>query len=953
MPLQKIYHQMCDRLLLLLPVLFLMFSHGSQLHAAPIGERTMQRLTPSDGLAGETVYQVMTDRKGYKWIATTGGVNIYNGRYFMTMRILNDKGRMLEVVSLCELDNSHVYAATKEGLYELTPENHRFEHIVPDIKRPLTLLGQGDTLYIGSEQGLDILTDGQTKHINLGANHESLDNIVRHLVNDDKGNIWFLSRHDLYRYQPKTSHLDCYDLVAPMGGRQTLTRFAMSDSLCYIGTRSNGLYVYDLRQQTMRHIDGIGKIVTSVQRSADGLIAVATDGDGAWLLDAQTQQAVSHFTMTATGELQLPTNALYSFYHDTEGNNWIGTVRYGLVHSQHRGHLFQPYAIDGLTVTGMNVRSFLIHDHQTLLGLQDGLLLIDSQRHERRHYTAEQLGGHIVNNICYWKGHYYIGTFDGGIRLLDPRTLTVSPLSGHLSPLNKTTVGDIKVHPKDSSLWVGCSEGLFVIPAADAAGSVRQFTEQNSAITGGIIISITFDNDGNAWLCGQKGISLYSRTSHDIVKDAFPKDFFNGEPYMRGFLGHDGIIYMRTGPQLYYSTKGMKEYGEVPLPLSLTDKWCRAMVDDGRGHLWLATERGLLGMNYEGHGLVLLGEGEGLMGDQISELRIDREGRVWVATSEGLFSATVKDFRYFTTHTDYKVTLYNIRKGSDLINDGEMQLLAERNEIRLSWNFRSQPLQAEPLLLDYARQTGRLYEYCLDGGDWQSVDDGQPIDVRGLLMGTHQLTIRLAGISGTETTYKLVVMPSFWFFFELAVFLIAVVSLWLWWTLRKNTKVLVAERNEIEDALIESEELRVKSEEFAAALQESGSIDSLQKYQKVKVDEAECADIVKRMKEYLERERVFTNADLKMKDLADVLHLSAPKLSQVFNIYLKENYYEFINRYRLDEFKRLIDAGEYKRYTITALSEQCGFKKSNFFSTFRKVEGVTPAEYLKKHGVSV
>ncbi|MBQ6309262.1 MAG: AraC family transcriptional regulator, partial [Prevotella sp.] len=95
------------------------------------------------------------------------------------------------------------------------------------------------------------------------------------------------------------------------------------------------------------------------------------------------------------------------------------------------------------------------------------------------------------------------------------------------------------------------------------------------------------------------------------------------------------------------------------------------------------------------------------------------------------------------------------------------------------------------------------------------------------------------------------------------------------------------------------------------------------------------------------------NADLKMKDLADVLHLSAPKLSQVFNLYLKENYYEFINRYRLEEFKRLIEAGEYKQYTITALSEKCGFKKSNFFSTFRKVEGMTPAEYLKKHGVKV
>ena len=180
--------------------------------------------------------------------------------------------------------------------------------------------------------------------------------------------------------------------------------------------------------------------------------------------------------------------------------------------------------------------------------------------------------------------------------------------------------------------------------------------------------------------------------------------------------------------------------------------------------------------------------------------------------------------------------------------------------------------------------------------------------------------------------------------------LLALLALWLWWRWRKQTQVLLSERDEIEDALVEMDhelnelnELKMKQEELG----------DTSKYQKVKIDEEECADIVKRMKEYLDREQVYKNADLKMKDLADVLHLSAPKLSQVFNLYLGQNYYDFINDYRLTEFKRLIDEGEYKRYTITALSEQCGFKKSNFFSTFRKIEGMTPAEYLKKRGIRV
>lgn len=107
------------------------------------------------------------------------------------------------------------------------------------------------------------------------------------------------------------------------------------------------------------------------------------------------------------------------------------------------------------------------------------------------------------------------------------------------------------------------------------------------------------------------------------------------------------------------------------------------------------------------------------------------------------------------------------------------------------------------------------------------------------------------------------------------------------------------------------------------------------------------------MKAYIEEERVFTNPELKMSDIADKLNMSSSRLSQVFSLYMGDNYYEFINRYRLDEFKRLIEAGEYHRYTLTALSEQCGFKKSSFFSTFRRVEGMTPTEYLKKLNIKL
>lgn len=156
------------------------------------------------------------------------------------------------------------------------------------------------------------------------------------------------------------------------------------------------------------------------------------------------------------------------------------------------------------------------------------------------------------------------------------------------------------------------------------------------------------------------------------------------------------------------------------------------------------------------------------------------------------------------------------------------------------------------------------------------------------------------------------------------------------------------ERDQIEDALIEMEHKEALLTEQQETAEETGG-----KYQQVKLTNEECADIVTRMRHYLEMERAYTNPDLKRADISRALNVPVAKLSYVFTMYLKENYYEFVNHYRLEAFKQLIAEGAYKQFTLTALSEQCGFKKTSFFTTFRKVEGMTPTEYLKRKNIKI
>ena len=197
-------------------------------------------------------------------------------------------------------------------------------------------------------------------------------------------------------------------------------------------------------------------------------------------------------------------------------------------------------------------------------------------------------------------------------------------------------------------------------------------------------------------------------------------------------------------------------------------------------------------------------------------------------------------------------------------------------------------------------------------------------------------------------------LPSVACVLEILFLIAAFVLLYLWNRYRKNTNALISERNEIEGALIELEQTAQQQEAQQEVEQQEAQQEVLpEKYQRMRLDDAECADIVNRMRKIVEKDKLYLHPDLKRTEIAEAIGVTPAKLSQVFSLYLKENYYDFVNRYRLEEFKRLVKDDAYKRYTILALSEKCGFKKTSFFSTFRKVEGMTPTEYLKTQNIKM
>lgn len=83
---------------------------------------------------------------------------------------------------------------------------------------------------------------------------------------------------------------------------------------------------------------------------------------------------------------------------------------------------------------------------------------------------------------------------------------------------------------------------------------------------------------------------------------------------------------------------------------------------------------------------------------------------------------------------------------------------------------------------------------------------------------------------------------------------------------------------------------------------------------------------------------------LSLNDVASVFSISPSYLSQLFSRYNDTGFNEYINICKVNESKRLLTDGNLKIYEV---ADMLGFESAFYFSkVFKKIEGVSPTEYL-------
>ncbi len=96
------------------------------------------------------------------------------------------------------------------------------------------------------------------------------------------------------------------------------------------------------------------------------------------------------------------------------------------------------------------------------------------------------------------------------------------------------------------------------------------------------------------------------------------------------------------------------------------------------------------------------------------------------------------------------------------------------------------------------------------------------------------------------------------------------------------------------------------------------------------------------------QQELFTNPKLNLRSLAIKLGVKEKELSRLINECGNVNFYRFINEYRIEKFKQLVQSPEAPKFTLLGLATEAGFySKSTFYAAFKKLEGMTPKQYEK------
>ncbi|MGN0236218.1 MAG: two-component regulator propeller domain-containing protein [Paludibacteraceae bacterium] len=869
------------------------------LHARP---HNIRNLSTRDGLNDLLINVIHRDTTGMVWLGTGSTVECFDGVRVNTYPIPGNAGTQKRITAIVGKSADELYISNGDGIFRL--QDGKFQPVYHDIiNSPVFDLALSNTgvLYAGTSRGLYAMEpDGHTTRYLMNQSDIASANQLRALCFDEKGTLWITSKAGLHSLSTDRQISHYLHNQLPIGG---FISIAVRKGVVYLGTFHDGIYTYNIRSGAFLPFHPNINPIMALQAAGQDSLYVGTDGGGVYILNTQTRKPVQEWTQNSPQE-HLTSNSVYSMLYDEKDRMlFVGFYQHGMDYTLYQSDAFGTHNTPLFNSEGLAVRSLAIHDQQRVIGTRQGLYFVDKATQRFRYYSEKELNSQMVFSLLWHDGVYIVGTYGGGLYVLDPATLSLTRAAEGIGGQIFSLCEDEEGH-----IWAGTEQGAYCFERRQhSLRPIHAFTSRNSQLPGGSVYHISFDHMGRGWICTLSGVALYDAKEEIVRTDAFPPSFPASSVIRQVYNTEDDyLIFVPDKGELFVTRLDLSPVREI-LPLQETV----FAIEDNQQHLWIGTTNGLYNLTHD-NTLRRYTYADGLPGNifTLCQPQTDHEGTIWLGNSQGL--VWVKPDSVYLPHPPaYKPQISRI----------------EQDDNSLTFHL-SDMLFTLP---DCA-----AFEYRLDGVDdeWQYLQGSSVLHYTSLRPGNYTLHIRRPGyIAGENTaTAHIPLSPMQWLTGVIILLCICLVA-----AIVRMVYLRVVQR-------------RKQRQEAVELPQESTpTTENTGKYRTLNMSPREQRELAQRVKQVMEEERLYRDPELKLSILAGRLGVPQHHLSYLFSQYMKTSFSDYLNQLRVEEFRRIVVREDASRYTLDALAQQCGFQsRASFFRNFKKFVGQTPTEYMSR-----
>ncbi|TCC88734.1 hybrid sensor histidine kinase/response regulator [Pedobacter frigiditerrae] len=803
--------QKAKNLVILLIVLLFLSTNDSFASALPI-KLKFHNISKDQGLSSSKVYCTFQDSKGYIWIGTAQGLNLYDGYKVTTFYYnANDKRSLSsnDVNSIAEDKDHNVWIGTGLGLNKYDRKKNTFIRIVNDgtnrfgIGNNITtsiLCDSKGTLFVGTMTGgLRILERGKSifRKVNFleKGKVSTKFNSISCLYQDLKGKIWIGTKGDgllslqngSYRsYVTQKSNIICSNNIS------TITQDKKEN--LWIGTSDSGLSYFNVNTLVARKFHSIqnrsglaSNVIKSILADSRGNLWVGTENGGIHFYDYNTNQILP-YRGNPSDPSSFSQSSACGLLEDTQHNVYVGSHSGGLYvynPNRYQFNLMADHPTNG-QLSHRDVKAFCEVGNGALWIGTDGGGINVWQRNKNSFYTyrfnpqnPRSISSDAVLTIYKdSQGIVWVGTWGGGLNRYNPQTNDFTRFMNN--PKDKTSISSNNISQifEDSrgTLWIGTFEsGLNILDRTNL--SFRQFRAINDKkidLSKKGFLSIFEDKDQGLWF-GSNESTLYN---YNVSQGKLRNYFYPTAQRNRSFFGNVEVMFTDSKGRMWIGKNGLMIFDEKTknfiLP-SLGNRFSNTTIfgilEDNDGYLWISSTSGLFQYNTDSNYLKNYTNADGVQG-----LEFSRNAYYKTTDGEMLFGGN-RGFNYFKAE-DIKdinfvppVYLSDFQLFNKSINSFDntsplREHISQAKEVVL--HHSQSVFSFEYVALNLLNPEKTRYAYKMVGFDkaWNFVGNLRRATYTNLNPGHYTFQVKSTNSNGnwndTFTAIDLTIIPPFW-----------------------------------------------------------------------------------------------------------------------------------------------------------------------------------------------